>query len=366
MNSTNTTAPSNQTSLGASSPVASLGGSAALAGYSGHYWVMGRDAGASQHVLSVAASVKTPNIGPKSGDYFYVLLSVWDSNDNYDQIGFASNYQPPSGWTGSSSDSWDVTWDFLTNCAQNTQQGTNWDVNAANLGPGTTYTFQLKLLTSSNQLEYLVRDGGPAGSVLWTKYITDNAAYLDVGRYHACSNGQSWTDYTDWEEVFFLSQQSFPNWDFFFNNNSPSNIVWEGVAKGTVPAPPHGYYWLYGSGLPFTIANQAFNGYLNLESVAVAPGHSVTVGGAVPLVGTYCASNLCYLTILQDIPLGWSWSVSWCSVLPDVCTSVTLQPPSSAAPGMYYIWFHFDVSLTSGYNGPIWEFDSFMLYTTVT
>jgi hypothetical protein len=46
----------------------------------------------SRSAQTVGVTLTTPNSAPRSDEFYYVLLSVFDSAGSYDQIGFSNNH----------------------------------------------------------------------------------------------------------------------------------------------------------------------------------------------------------------------------------------------------------------------------------
>jgi hypothetical protein len=78
----------------------------------------------------VSTRIEVPSSSPKSDEFYYVLLSAWDSAGSYDQIGFSNSYGV-----------WGLTYCWTSGLIGNPTY--HYSPNARALSPGVTYTFSI-------------------------------------------------------------------------------------------------------------------------------------------------------------------------------------------------------------------------------
>jgi hypothetical protein len=63
-------------------------------GYDTHWYAGGvRPWWAStENASTINVSITVPSSAPRSDEFYYVILSAWDNNGSYNQIGFADDY----------------------------------------------------------------------------------------------------------------------------------------------------------------------------------------------------------------------------------------------------------------------------------
>jgi hypothetical protein len=349
--------------------------------YSGHYYDYGIASFANATSTDMYATITLPWSGPRPGDYYHNLMSVFDSAGNYLQLGFISNWQIPvpysyyvgplyvSGLPQSFSDDWSVEWFFSTGCGTNYALGTNWGPDVFDLNAGGTYAFELKL-TGHNNLEYLVHDFSVGGTTVWSLNMTDHASHFENGAYYWCPGSGPKPSYTFLEEPYLLAVGGFPSWNFNWTEityNSTLATSWANTAvpasSYSVPANWHGgYFGVSRLGQPWDeITNNAFNplygtgGYLHLPNLG---SHWVNSAGE-SAEGGYCrgVSTPCYM-VWGGMSSGWSIAISnGCSrplsQLPCGSGFMNFTIPSSASSGWNYIGGWWGYSQTPG--GPRYE-----------
>lgn len=214
-----TASPSTGQALAAPHPQAILAVPAAAgpAIYSSHYWAGAYYSGTSRNVTQLATTLHVPDAVPSSKEFYYVLLSVWDTAGSYDQIGFTNDFG-----------SWGFAYSYTSACA-----GTYYyNPNQATLHRGESYTFSMGLSASGN-LTFRVAQGNSTVASL-TRY-TGGTGFLVQGTY-SCSAG-TYYDYTDYEEVYYSVQQ-MPSFDLEFQANSAGNV--SVTAWSSMGSPPGG------------------------------------------------------------------------------------------------------------------------------
>jgi hypothetical protein len=159
---------------------------------------------------------------------YYEDLSIWDTAGNYDQIGITSDYNA-GGTPSTPTDAWQVDWvNVLCGAFGPAVYGTNWSATAYSLTPGTSYTFEMAL--SGTDIIFNVYDGWTTYSptLVYSHTISDSATYFyKEGNTSAAipeCGAMSNSGYTDFQEVYYLNVQPFPNWDFNFSNNHASGL----------------------------------------------------------------------------------------------------------------------------------------------
>ncbi len=310
-------------------------------GFSGHYyqgsvWV-GSD-GYNYQYWSVNVSITTPQSFPLSGDQFYEELSIWDTTDTYDQVGIYS----------SGSNGWDFSWATLSNCGANQNYGTNYRNGDIILNANEKYNFGITLLSTNYTITEWVDD--VYGNRLLTHYYPDNAMYLDAGQYHNCANGNSAEDYTNYEEVWAISDQNMPDWNFLFGNNSyvPQSCVRSGC-------PGSWGVWTNGctncgivdsiNGASTDIQNEFFRvgvvwplggSQYQIGTLSVTQGQQSAAYGYLYLDCSCSSSSISLSTV--NLPTGASASFSPSSGTPPFSYSITVSASSGLATGNYFVW----------------------------
>lgn len=200
-----------------------------------HYWAGAYFTGTTFSPTRLSATVHLPDAIPNSQEFYYVLLSVWDSAGSYDQVGFTND-----GGT------WGFTYSYTSACAGTYYYNPAW----ATLTRGTTYTFSMNL-SSTGQLTFTARQASGAHVYTLTKH-SGGTSFL-AQSYYTCSSG-TYYDLTDYEEIYD-SVQAMPSYDFFFGNNTANTSAV--TAWSTMSAPPGGGQ-IGVSGAQVSIENEAF------------------------------------------------------------------------------------------------------------
>jgi hypothetical protein len=235
--------------------------------FSGHYYE-GSDWDSADpyydEVSTVKVNITTPQSNPLStGDFYYVLLSIWDSSSSYDQIGF-------DAYRGV----WGVVWSWNPECSS-TYIFAN---DAFTLTPNTEYTFSMSV-ASGGYVDYDVyEDEYGSQTLVFSHSNQTGAAWFAAGSTWTCSGGVTAYDYTDYEEIWSTSNQNFPDFDFHFTGNSltPYSCKTKGCpgSWNVFTLAPSGYSFPTGVPTPVAISggstyieNEWFN-----ESVTPGPG----------------------------------------------------------------------------------------------
>ena len=345
---------------------------------------------------SVWTSLSVPSSGVVNGDQYSLLLSVYDSDGYYDQLGLASDYGCPSGcgnptntWTIAYEQGWWGSSDGLPAGCGNTGHFDR-DVDEGDVSVNSWYTFEMRL--TGTELIFNVYPGQDSLSdALWDYALTDSAAFFQVQPYvGSCyeePSGQTGTfpSFTLYEEVDWIANgiQPFPQWDFSFDDttiSAPSmgtiemgdSLFVNFVAGLDTPPSPHNYYVDRTEGTyEQTMANEADAFAFSDDSLSVAPGGVVTdtgylypVGGSSPT--DHCVSHTCDITETCTGPSGWTLACELLLSVPkgyDLGSAyISVNPPSSTPPGEYYVGYTSTITNTS----PTEEYTNFIFYVFVT
>jgi hypothetical protein len=134
---------------------------------------------------------------PRSDEFYYVLLSAWDSAGSYDQIGFSDTYGV-----------WGLTYAWTTGPPRNPTY--HYSSNAKAVSLGLAYTF---CITTQDGFAHFVAYLG--SSQFWFLDTPTGGKYLVVQNSYAGYYG-----YTDYEEVWQTHVPGgSPDFNFYFYNN---------------------------------------------------------------------------------------------------------------------------------------------------
>ncbi len=209
----------------------------------------------TQNAQTVYMRIKVPYSQPKSDEFYYVLLSAWDSAGSYDQIGFSNNYG-----------TWGLTYSWTSGSPDNPTY--HYTPNATALSLGVTYTFYIT--TVSGVTHFVAQNS----TQVWSLDAPTGGNYLVLTEIYA-----GYYDYTNYEEVW---QTSIPGGSPAFNFNFINNywISTGGVAKATTWGA-----WSYGA--PSNVAviisgNDVFVD--NLIGITISDFDSVFAANNVSLI----------------------------------------------------------------------------------
>jgi hypothetical protein len=167
-----------------------------------------------QDATEIYATIKVPSNAPLSDENYYLLLSAWDSNNSYDQIGF---------------DAIDGLWGLVYSWVTFDNYGTPTTYpypnkndlfkyeDEMNLSLGTTYCFVITTQSNYTYFDVNLEDGtqifqavAPTGG---NYLILNNSIYINSAWY-------GWVpDYQTYEEVWKThATNGAPNFDFYFYN----------------------------------------------------------------------------------------------------------------------------------------------------
>jgi hypothetical protein len=329
-----------------------------------HYYTGAIYNGSNFNSTNIYTTITTPSSGPRSGDLYYLLLSTWDSNGNYDQIGIASDYFTsgcPSGVACASGDYWEVFWEEYTPCGLY-----YWNPSAMSLWEYSNFTFQMEL-TGSHLVFHVYIGVGVGGTLLFTKSLTDSAAHFLVEKESSQCGGAA--GFTVFQEVYDVSNSmEFPQWDFQFDGTyAGSSLIssWATLDYNVTTAPAWGYVvnFPHNAAASVQLANEPFEIRYPGDSATVAPnGTILPQAGYVGDIGSYCYDGFsqCYLNMSCHIPTGFNslWT-SWYLWVPSHPDYWQFSVNATTPAGNYFPGCTYTITVGSTYS-------TFLLYTTVT
>lgn len=309
---------------------------APLGGYSGglgsEYW-FGADyltTAPTYLAWEVWTSIQIPSSPPVPGDQYAVVFSVFDTQNYYDQIGFASDYG--CSGCGNSHDTWTIAWEQGIFGYNNGKPGCGWNgtytrdaYSTPGLTPNAWYTFAI-LNAPNGSISFRVSAGEDnTTAVIWHNWQSDSASGFLIQTSddycHGYSGQWSTFDATLYEEVAYINgtyAQAVPRWDFLFNQTSVEygastismlpDSSYQGYGAGSPPTLPHGY-WIdptYGPDI-LRLANEAFAETYTTDVIdLIAGGGTVKVYGSILAVGTRAPTDWA-LVNSYTYSLGCTW-----------------------------------------------------------
>jgi hypothetical protein len=217
---------------------------------------------ATQNATSICASIDVPNSAPSSEEFYYVILSCFDSNGSYDQLGFCAN-----------NGAWELDYCWTAGDPSLDSSYHN-HPNSATLSQGTTYTFNI---TVQNGFAYFVAYQG--STLIFSEDAPTGGNYLILSNDYF-EYGQFWVGYTDYEEVYDTTTAGgAPGFNFYFHDQ-----YWV-ATNGSTYAPTWTIFttanWPYAVS-PFVAV------VINGDSVLVMNlGVDITVNSVVPVPPHY-------------------------------------------------------------------------------
>ncbi len=279
--------------------------------------------GPSENVTSVSVTVTVPDDVPEghSWDFYYELLSVWDSAGSYDQIGFDNLFG-----------SWDAVYGYTAPCATVYHD----DPNATVLERGATYTFRMTVAAGTVSWEVLPAAGT---SPVFTATAGTNGTSFDAALGYTCGTGAEFADYSDTEEVYSTAGPE-PPYDIFFTNNTAGGVAVTDWTTWSGDDPPAAIQVLV-AGANTTIANEAY--YLRFPT-----GGDTLNTSADPPPGTYTKSfevaelspDAPVFVSSYTVPGGWALNLSPSEGAPPFTVVATFTIPADVARGTYLLGFN--------------------------
>lgn len=314
---------------------------------SGHYWAGVYYTGSSTTASELRVTLKVPDDFPEGGHgtvgesgavWYVALLSVFDNENSYDQIGFGTLYGE-----------WQWAYSTSVGCGD---FGYQTGVTTVYEPParGQTYNFTMSL--SSGVLDFSATIANTTTTV-WNTYITTAASDFVISG--EITSPCSTYDYTDYEEVMDTVGPFVP-YDFFFTNNWANSFgtvgTWGVMSGGGAPSGVNVYIGSPGStssngcpsGCPIMIANEPYYLYFTngLDSTTVEPTASPELYYWSVTVADLSSDVPIYLSTL-DVPSGWTVNLPG-QGSPTFIAQFSFSLPSTTAAGSY----HFEVNATDG------------------
>ena len=165
--------------------------------YSTH-WYAGSDyQGSSETAQTINVTIRVPYSAPLSDEFYYVILSAWDSNGSYDQLGFSNTYG-----------TWGLSYSWTSGPASNPTY--HYSSNAMALSVGATYTFSIT--TEGRVTQFIAYQNS---TQVWSLDAPTGGNYLVVSSYYS-----GYYNYTDYEEIWQTDTSGgAPAFDFYFYDN---------------------------------------------------------------------------------------------------------------------------------------------------
>ena len=191
--------------------------------YSTHWYAGSSYPGPDETAQTMNVSIRVPYSAPLSDEFYYVLLSAWDSNGSYDQLGFSNTYG-----------TWGLTYSWTSGPSDNLIY--HYSSNAMALSEGATYTFSI---TTKGGVTQFIADQG--STQVWSLDAPTGGNYLVVSY-----SDSGYYNYTDYEEVWLTDTSGgSPAFDFYFYDN-----YWVPVGGGEYAAT----WTSWSSGAPSNVA----------------------------------------------------------------------------------------------------------------
>jgi hypothetical protein len=131
---------------------------------------------------------------------YYVVLSAWDSNGSYDQLGLSNYYG-----------SWGLLYSWTTGPLSNLYYNTYPDEIA--LSMGVTYTFNITAYYS-----FTIFTAYQGSTLIWSKWVQTGGYYLILSNGYG---GVANAGYTDYEEMWYAhTNGGAPGFNFYFHDQS--------------------------------------------------------------------------------------------------------------------------------------------------
>jgi len=280
-----------------------------------HWWTGVVYSGSSVTATSLAVTMRVPDDVSGPQDDWFSLLSAFDNNGSYDQIGISDFFG---------------IWGVAINTGQScTGQYATEDV-AHQLDRGESYTFSMSI--NSGSVLFLVTNS--SRSTAWSATErTGGSAFLEE-TFHWCGGSSYAGGYTLYEEVY-SSDQSEPSYPVYFLHNEANGIAQENFtpfnnsAPGSPLAPPVPVAILPGE---VVVENEAAGLSWATGGDSVRSEQGLIISSAIrvdPL--NLAASNLNFTT--EGVPSGWFVGLRQNGTEMDLTTIVA----SPSAAGRYVI-----------------------------
>jgi hypothetical protein len=258
----------------------------ALTSYDTHWYAGGIYPApfADQNARTISTTIMIPPASSLPDEFCYVLLSAFDSNGSYNQIGFSSYYG-----------TWGLTYSWTSGPPHNPTY--NFNANAMNLSIGVTYTFDI-----TTQAGISCFAAYQSSNLVWSLDAPTGGNYLILSNYYTPGRrAREPYNYASYEEVYQISTLGgAPAFNFHFCNN-----YWISLAGNHNPATWTSWY---SSDAPYEIPN---------DVNVVISGDSILIDNGAPLPSTNLIGNSGFESLLQ----GWSVSEGTASYVSDITNS---------------------------------------------
>jgi hypothetical protein len=159
----------------------------------------------TQNASEIYMSITVPSSPPKATEEYFLILSAWDSNGSYDQIGFGNFFG-----------TWALAYSWTSGPLGNlTYHSPSYLNETITLTEGATYTFLISVENGVAlfRAELGTTQGGATPA--WSLSAPTGGNYLILE-----SNYSGYIGYTDYEEVWYTDTPGgSPNYNFYFYNN---------------------------------------------------------------------------------------------------------------------------------------------------
>jgi hypothetical protein len=214
-----------------------------------HWWAGGYypSTSTTYNAKEVCMKIRTPNSSPSSSECYYLLLSVFDDNGSYDQIGFADDF----------SDNWSILYSTTTtNPNLLPQYALIYSTTSTGyLSPGTEYDFTITANNNGNITFAVWTETGEIWSM--TNQTGGNKLLIENWYTDKWDSSVGGNSYTVYEEVWNQKLSTGPAFNFLFY---------------------YTYFTLYSGGTPTEADYTAFQPY-NQPNYPQPPSNVVVTAG---------------------------------------------------------------------------------------
>lgn len=165
-----------------------------------YHWYAGAVfTGSTTNSTQIRSNITVPSgAPPKSNQFYYVILSIWDNTGSYDQIGFTDD-----------NGLWGLAISYTTGFNVTTCSGTlhyHYGADYANLTAGTQYSFSITIKSGTVYLQAYT------GSTFVYQIKTHNGATS----FSVANSFCGYYDYTVYEEAYMNTATAVPNHNFYW------------------------------------------------------------------------------------------------------------------------------------------------------
>ncbi|MCD6514800.1 MAG: hypothetical protein J7L07_07735 [Candidatus Odinarchaeota archaeon] len=152
---------------------------------------------------------ETPDQDPADNEFIYVLISVFDNNGSYDQIGFAAQNKE-----------WKIIYSWTTYNAREGRVEYHHEITDISLKDGWVYLFEM--YTNGNgrvtfQVEGHAVDGSWRWETVFRKTVTTGGSYFIIApQYYNPWSHETYRDFTDYEEGIVGWAYPHVNYDLMY------------------------------------------------------------------------------------------------------------------------------------------------------